>query len=313
MKVTDWRRESALARTVNDTLGGLKTVRFWVAQVFVGGIIGWVVSANPTPAEVPAGLVNGYPYISVFLGLATSALIVFLANYFKTPYRQRDEALVEGERREIELEAELERMNSELGSIRSAHPNIIFDQARGSQLYSGDGFHNPIFFVIQAWFKNTPAVHAEQSVAKDVTAILEFLNPGNYIPQFKLYGQWATSTAPDHVGHHGTQATIDIPPNYQRAKLQIALKWPADPVCYGYAAENFQGYPDGRHPAHELSIGEHPIRVNLEGVGVHNSYWFILTNRGPNEELELKPDAQVCRPGGSGVNKSPPAQTTPSP
>ena len=185
-----------------------------------------------------------------------------------------------------EKEQAHDQLAKQLDEIKSAQPQIEYDQSRESPLFHED---QPIYHIIQVWFKNSPTIPSEQSVAKQVSATIEFMNDDRINPRFSVYGQWAISTAPNHVGHAGITPLIDISPGHLSCKLNIALKYEEDSVCYGYAVESFGPYPDGRNPGLELPHGEHPVRVELMGIGVKQDFWFTLRNPGPGGSLELRP------------------------
>ena len=136
----DLGQQSAFRRALSDTASGLKTVRFWLGQIVIGGVIAWAVAANPIPNEVPRILEQGYPYISVVLGILTFALIVFTGNLIFAPYRQRDEALViqrsrEEEHKTLQIQGELQRRRNLLSQLR--HEYILSHDGISPSMMAG--------------------------------------------------------------------------------------------------------------------------------------------------------------------------------
>ena len=148
--------------------------------------------------------------------------------------------------------------------LDSIHPSPLW--ISGVQTYD----------VTQLWFKN-PLLRA---TARDVTAMIEFYNPGSATPRLTVYGQWAITRGPGHIGFTSTTPTTDIPAGHTPVKLLVVLKHRADASAYAYAAENVQAHKDGRHPDFELPAGECRMRVSLAGPNLERTFWFNVHNRG---------------------------------
>ena len=181
------------------------------------------------------------------------------------------------------------KLRNRLDEYESTQPNVVFDQCRESPLFQKG---QPIFHITQAWFKNSPTRRADSSVARQVTATIEFRETGDTPQQvLRIAGQWVESIAPDFVCFGNTTNKIDILPNDESYKLNIALKWEEDENAYGYALESFiySQQQDGREDVRKLPRGEHSVYVKLKGVGVDKSFEFTLVNPGKHETLELRP------------------------
>ncbi len=187
-----------------------------------------------------------------------------------------------GKRRELEIE---------LKAINETRPNIIVDQLRESPLFRGSLVSNdqiPNYGILQAWFRNNPDIPGEKSEAKRVTALIEFNDTTTDEHLFSVYGQWAESTAPDHVGYSGITNEIDIPPGVLAGKLMIALKHLTDGNCYAYSRESITKFLDGRNPGLQLEPGKYRVCVLLNGIGVKQYYDFILDNPGVDGILKME-------------------------
>lgn len=180
-----------------------------------------------------------------------------------------------------------------LKAVNESRPNIIVDQLRESPLFRRSSVSNgkvPNYRIIQAWFRNNPDIPTEESEAKRVTASIEYSDKSTDEHLFSVYGQWAESTAPDHVGYSGITNEIDIPPGVLAGKLMIALKHLADGNCYAYSRENITKFLDGRNPKLQLEPGKYRVRVLLNGIGVKQNYNFILENPGVDGILKMEID-----------------------
>lgn len=187
------------------------------------------------------------------------------------------------------------KVKTKLGSYENAKPNVILDQTRGALLYIDHTNINGMvvrkeacYYIVQAWFVNLPIQRSSQAIADSITATIEFYDKNATNLRFNVYGQWALSTAPNHVGQKGFINKVNMLPNNERHKLNIALKWPDDDECYSYSQEGLIAHPDGRNPGNKLPCGEYTVCVKLEGIGVDQSFWFILINPGKSGNLELR-------------------------
>lgn len=184
-----------------------------------------------------------------------------------------------------------EQLDAKLLKITQSQPNIIVDQIREAPLFRDTPVSDkkvPMYHVVQVWFRNSPEFPSETSEAKQVTALIEFWNFDRNVKLFSSYGQWANSTAPNHVGFSGTMSEVDLPPGNLMAKLLIALKNPSDDNCYGYAIENVSKHIDGRDPSFELTEGKYQICVKLDGIRVRKDFLFLLENPNKGNNLSLK-------------------------
>ncbi len=191
----------------------------------------------------------------------------------------------------LEEKTENDAVKEEIKRIKQSKPNIIFDQIRESPLYRKTPVSDkkvPMYHVIQTWFINSPEIPSIQSEAKGVSAIIEFWHEQQDRLLFSVYGQWAKSTAPDHVGFSGSISEIDIPPSNLPVKLLIALKHPTDEECYGYSLESITRSIDGRDQQYKLDKGNYRICIILRGFGIQNNYWFLLRNPGSGKSLVME-------------------------
>jgi hypothetical protein len=171
-----------------------------------------------------------------------------------------------------------------------ALPAIKFDQSRIAQIHSHSkiaGKPIPRYVPVQVWFENTPGFPTESSIAKQVTARLTIENDSGFRLQF--YGQWADSNAPDNLGFNGILDSVDIPPGHLRAKLLVALKYPADDDAFAFTREGLRSSGDGRAARFTIPRGDYSVNIELRGVGVAETFRFTLANPGPGNDLQLFP------------------------
>lgn len=174
---------------------------------------------------------------------------------------------------------------------RQSLPRLRFQSARQAQMYRPSPVVDDkvkTYEMLQAWFENRPESPTAASVASQLTATLEFQTDESKAESLRVHGQWAQTTAPDHVGHSGTAPEIDISPGALYGKLIVALKYQDESSAYAYSAESLQNHIDGRNPSLELTQGEHMLRVELAGIGVNKAFDFILANPGEGGSLDLR-------------------------
>jgi hypothetical protein len=183
----------------------------------------------------------------------------------------------------------------------NSKPNIVVRKKDKDewQFYSKDG--QPTYHALQVWFVNNPQVTSDNSVAKDVTAVVTFYDR-NTKNKREIYGCFTEAEVPDYATIKDLKDKIDVwSPNDIPQKLLIALKYPGDESAYGYAKSNFLATQDGRESGKEIKKGEHYVKVTLKGIRIDQPpFWFILTNPGREGDLSLsdqikKPD--LCKEG----------------
>ncbi len=173
----------------------------------------------------------------------------------------------------------------DLASIQESLPNLILTSIRDTQLFRNG---EPIFHPIQARFANAPENPQVQSIARDVSARIEFIPEAETDPRVSVFGVWAISEAPDFVGYRGLTNTIDIPPSHIPAKLMVALKYLDEPSAYAFSIEGLSRGEDGRDSVSELPPGKYEVFVHLRGVGIDQTHSLMLSNPGPGSPLELE-------------------------
>jgi hypothetical protein len=178
-----------------------------------------------------------------------------------------------------------------LDAIQNSQPNIVFSEYREAPYFRKSPVAKgkvPIYHILQAWFINKPIFPSESSVAKKITAKIEFWDVNRVNQYYSVYGQWAKATAPDHAGHKGWEPEINLAPILIPCKLMIALKHLKDSSCYGFSDESLGRFPvDGRDPIVELEKGQYQVHVQLMGIRVDKSFWLLLINPGPEGKLKL--------------------------
>lgn len=188
------------------------------------------------------------------------------------------------------IEAEKAQLQCKVDSLTAPRPSIKFVKPRLSPMFRPSPVVDakiPAGKRIQAWFENRPMMPGDQSIAKQMSAILSFRRSGESEPIFEIHGQWAESTAPDHAGYSRTTSTIDLPPGALYAKLLIANKYPGEDIAYAYSAEGMQKHFDGRDPTRQFPPGDYQLEVQLRGINVDETHYFRLTNTGSAGDLHL--------------------------
>jgi hypothetical protein len=180
----------------------------------------------------------------------------------------------------------VKKANERVNEYISQSPSIELSELRGSPLFINE---KPIYFIWQAWFQNKPKIRNEQSIAKDVTALIEFWE----IPDRKLYrtvfGQWAETNAPVNITHNPSDGKLktDMQPNNEYHKLSIVIKYPEENECYAYARENFTSDPTFHNPTFVLSNSQYLVRIRLEGLSVEEEFELKLVNPGKGHNPKL--------------------------
>jgi len=182
--------------------------------------------------------------------------------------------------------------------IENSKPNLVFKKAGEWQFYTKG---QAIYHALQVWFVNNPRVTSDNSLAKDVTAVVTFYDR-NTKNKLEIYGCFTEAEVPDYATIKDLKDKIDVwSPNDIPQKLLIALKYPGDESAYGYAKSNFLATQDGRESGKEIKKGKHYIKVTLKGIRIDQPpFWFILSNPGREGDLSLsnqikKPD--LCKEG----------------
>ena len=234
---------------------------------------------------IGAAIAYFYPSVSDFVGLGAWLipivffLLLFISRLILAPYW----VYMEEQQQRIQAETRLQAMKAPL-------PKVFFSSARQAQMHRPSPVVEgsiPIYELLQAWFENRPNAPTGDSTAKQVSAVIEFWTRTREETLFQVHGQWARSTAPDHVGFRGTTSAIDIAPGHLAAKLIVALKYRDEKEAYAYSDESLRDYSDGRNPSLKLNQGEYNLRIRLRGIGVDQEFWFSLTNPGSGESLQL--------------------------
>lgn len=176
--------------------------------------------------------------------------------------------------------------------MENSKPNLRFKKAGEWQFYTKG---QAIYRAIQAWFINNPQVTSNNSVAKDVTAVVSFYDK-NTKNKLEIYGCFTRAEVPDYATIKDLKDEIDVwSPNDIPQKLLIAFKYPGDESAYGYAKSNFLATQDGRELGKEIKKGEHNVKVTFKGIGIDQPpFWFKLTN--PGQEGDLSLSDQIKKP-----------------
>ena len=117
------------------------------------------------------------------------------------------------------------KVRRELYIYQQGQPKIRFTESRQAQMYHDSPIirrRTPTYQIIQAWFTNIPHLQITSSIAKNVTARINFFTVDD-IEILDYHGQWAKSNAPDNVGFDDILDEVEIPPGHIQSKLIIAL------------------------------------------------------------------------------------------
>ena len=247
----------------------------------------WADAAAALVGVLGAALLFFDPSLVPIIGLGfwvipiAAFVFVFAFRLISSPYEIYKE--------EVNKRSEVER---QLNTISAPTGRLLLAQVKRAQLYRSSPFideKREIYEVVQAWFKIVIPAVARNTSLLNLSARIEFWDAETSAMKFSVHGQWAMSTAPDHVGFSGSSDTVNIQPGHIRAKLLVALKYKRDTLGYAYSKESFLKDPDGRDPSREISQGWHSVRVVIAGMGVDQQFWFRLENRGTGSPLELIP------------------------
>lgn len=174
-------------------------------------------------------------------------------------------------------------------AFEDASPNIVYSQPYEIPLYK-KRTNQLIFHVLEVWFKNSPIVPAESSIAKGVTASINFYEYSDSPKRIlRITGVWLIAEAPDFGAPTEWKTTMNMLPNDESWKLLIALKHDNEDDAYGFAKESFtySKVGDGKEETKKLKLGEYLVDIELRGVGVKDNFWGKLTNLGKEGTLEM--------------------------
>ena len=179
-------------------------------------------------------------------------------------------------------------LESDKRQRENSKPNLVFKKAGEWQFYTKG---QATYRALQVWFVNSPQVTSDNSVAKDVTAIVTFYDR-NTKNKLEIYGCFTQAEVPDYATIapiKDLKDKIDVwSPNDIPQKLLIAFKYPDDESAYGFAKSNFLATQDGRELSKEIKKGKHYVKITLKGIGVGQPpFWFILENPSQGEGLSL--------------------------
>lgn len=222
---------------------------------------------------------NRYVDIGLWLIPLLVFIVLFFTRLFLAPYWLYKQEY------ESRLKAE-----THLRDMQKSTPRVLYSEFRVAQLYIQSPVASksyPRYEVLQVWFENVPEFPTDQSVARDVSAVIEFWSLSGADLIFQFYGQWAETTAPNHVGFKGVKPSIDIPPSHIKAKLMIALKYKDEEFAYPYSVESLKDYSDGRNPNLALRIGNYAVKIRLRGMGIDKEFLFTVENPGKGKSLNL--------------------------
>jgi len=242
------------------------------------GAIGGIIAFWKPNMAAFLGLLSGAAFFGILFGVLIYRLL------FSPYWIYRDEVVARAD------------AEKKLDAYKKSLPRILVDQIREAPMHVQSQIQESrrrIFRVIQIWFKNEPEFPSSESVAENVSALIEYCHEGEDEKLFQVHGQWALSTAPDHVGYSGITPALDLPPGSLYGKLFIALKYESDEEAYAFSQESLGRSGDGRDPSVRLDKGRYRIHITLEGVRVRSDYWLTLINPGVGENLQIEATTQA--------------------
>ena len=266
---------------------GLSVAWSWLTAIISGpaaallGLYFLYLSAQDKPISPPVAL-------KVTFGLFVLAFPTSLIAGFRAERRRADEA------------------EARVKALTESTPRIVYVGQRSAPLVERrpgtDGHHvQYAFHLLHLRFKNRPVSRVgEASVARRVTATVEFFEDKRDELITRFEGRWPVTTAADHVGYERTEPTADFEANEFPVKLNLAVIPGEDGRVYAASEENFHANPAGDHPAHRINPLQDEdfvrVRVKLRGSNVNQDFWFrmkfrrhvpTLTNTGVPLEIEV--------------------------
>ena len=191
------------------------------------------------------------------------------------------------------------RAEDRVHQFESSRPHIVFVRYRTGPMFRPSVITPtkvPAGEMLQAWFENQPEVPDPSAVAVQVTALCTFFAAGSIVPLFQTHGQWAESTAPDHMGYKDTHSALDLPPGANYGKLLVAVKYPGENEAYAYSAESLRDHIDARNPALRLPPGDYLLSIDLRGTNLSSTIRLTLANPGAGSSLSLTLDEDANKP-----------------
>ena len=140
-------------------------------------------------------------------------------------------------------------------------------------------------FCIHCRFINDPEVSTLESIARNVTATMEFRDANNRL-LFTLDGRWGDTDQPQPG-----QTTIDLlSVDFQigqTREVDIAFKYPGDADSYGFNNDSY-GRPDWRDPRWRLDGEDFSLVIRLRGPYIDNRWQCYFRNPGVGQPFEAR-------------------------
>lgn len=177
----------------------------------------------------------------------------FTINLVLTPSRMEDESNQKHEEEISSLTSERDNISARLSLIEIASPRMVYQSNTVGFVFpsatngQGQRLQLPHHYVGEIWFINDPMHLSENTVARSVHPTIEFWDEQRDTVIFDMPGMWINAVGESLFGYNQLLPQADIEPNRRPAKLMIAIKYEADPECYGYNGERVYCAPKDGH------------------------------------------------------------------
>jgi hypothetical protein len=136
---------------------------------------------------------------------------------------------------------------------------------------------------IHCRFINDPEVSTPESLARDVTATLEYRNKEDRT-LFILDGRWGDTDQPQPGQNTIALLSVDFRIGQTR-EVNLAFKHPEEEECHGLNNDSY-GRPDWKDPRWRLDGTDFSVTIRLRGPYIDNRWRVRFRNPGAGREFE---------------------------
>jgi hypothetical protein len=192
--------------------------------------------------------------------------------------------------REVQMREKLEQRFAGLPKLKLA-PDGFYADLRTLRIRAGTIQGNLLRMVerpiscVHCRFINDPDVSTPESVARSVTATIEFRDVSNRT-LFSLDGRWADTDQPQPGQTTIELLSVDFQIGQTR-EVDIAFKYPEEGDSHGLNNDSY-GRPDWKDPRWRLNGEDFSVVIRLRGPYIENKWQCYFRNPGIGQPFETR-------------------------
>ena len=128
---------------------------------------------------------------------------------------------------------------------------------------------------------NNPKIRTDKNSPEKVRALITYLYTDKHPIAPSIQGRWSETYQPSQLasGQRMVIESVDFPNNGAERMLDILMKYPEDPYCYGYNNTSYD-YPYYANPKLEIQQSRFFVKVELIGSYLPSRTWMfeVFTN-----------------------------------